>query len=96
MPYCRFFTILLHVVIHIWYYLQDLAKECFITTYSPKLIEIYSHVATGLQEKIRLTARENNVEEMYNIEIIPLTDELPKIKAVEPYYGSFIKAVSGP
>ena len=53
---------------------------------------MYSDVATSLQEIIQSQSRENNVEQLYNIELIPLTEELPKLKNVE-VDGSIAKAV---
>ncbi len=70
-----------------------MAETCFTTTYNKKLIEIYSHVASKLQEVIRSNAEENNVEELYNIEIIPLTEDFPKLQKIEAD-DSRVKAVS--
>ena len=79
------------IVIYI-FYIQEKAEKCFASTYAQKLIDLYSDVATGLQTIIRSQSRANNVTQLYNIEIIPLTEELPRLKNVE-VDGSIAKSV---
>ncbi len=77
-----------------WHFLfQETAERCFTNTYRQKLIDLCRDVARSLQGMIRSRARENHVEELYNIELIPLTEELPKLHNVK-FEDSKVKAVS--
>ncbi len=70
-----------------------MAKSCFATTYSKKLTEIYTRVASKLQQIIRTMAKDLHVEAFYNIEIIPLTEDFPKVKTTGTE-GSIVPEVS--